>query len=892
MSTYRVTPHLCSLWLYWAACAAPPEVVAAETMAAMESAKVRYDIPAQPLVDALTQFGVQSRRQLMFDPDAIPARMVPAVQGVYTAREALNILISDSGLTYSVDDKNTIIVRRAARISSAPAISTSAAWAQSTAESERDRAPEAESSRLNEQIAEVQELIVTGSHIRGAQSASPVQSYDREFIERTGVATTRDFIRTLPQNFNGGLSETNASFSPANEAGLNVNLGSGVNLRGQGTDATLVLLDGRRLSAAGVGQFVDVSMIPLTAIKRVDVLTDGASAIYGADAVGGVVNFVLRDDYDGAETQVRWGTVTAGDNVEKSVGQTFGRNWGSGRALLSYEYYARDPLDSSDRGFTAGVVDPTWLLPEQRRHSVFLTGRQDLGANVGLFGTGFYSTREHRTFVGSNATTTVSSSAGELEQYGAVVGTKVDLARGWQADIAATMSRSETDSVSRRYNLPLSPSDPGLPEGSSITRTDLMAFDAKVDGDLFPVGGGQARAALGAQWRGESFEDDSALAYDDSRSVRAVFGELYVPFVSAANARSGVQRLELTLAGRYERYSDFGSSTTPKLGLLWAPLESLVLRSTFGKSFRAPQLRELSEANVQGILVDAPDPSAPGGTRLTMIGFGNNASLQAESAKTWTAGFDVQPAGLPGLTVGVTYFDIAFKDKIESVLTLFEVFTDPRYASLITYDPPPELIAYYNSRRFPVLNLTATQAPPEQAEAYFDARLRNLATVDTRGLDVNVSYAVDTAIGMFDLRLDGTYLFDKIQQLLPSDRPRDLVDTQYNPAALKLRGGLGWSSDKGWSASLFMNYVGDYADDRVLPEVKVDDWLTLDLQLAYAYPGTTGFLQGTRCSLSVLNVTDRDPPFVASSYNENINFDPDNASALGRFIALQLTKSW
>jgi outer membrane receptor protein involved in Fe transport len=419
-----------------------------------------------------------------------------------------------------------------------------------------------------------------------------------------------------------------------------------------------------------------------------------------------------------------------------------------------------------------------------------------------------------------------------------------------------------------------------------------MAFDAKVDGDLFPVGGGQARAALGAQWRGESFEDDSALAYDDSRSVRAVFGELYVPFVSAANARSGVQRLELTLAGRYERYSDFGSSTTPKLGLLWAPLESLVLRSTFGKSFRAPQLRELSEANVQGILVDAPDPSAPGGTRLTMIGFGNNASLQAESAKTWTAGFDVQPAGLPGLTVGVTYFDIAFKDKIESVLTLFEVFTDPRYASLITYDPPPELIAYYNSRRFPVLNLTATQAPPEQAEAYFDARLRNLATVDTRGLDVNVSYAVDTAIGMFDLRLDGTYLFDKIQQLLPSDRPRDLVDTQYNPAALKLRGGLGWSSDKGWSASLFMNYVGDYADDRVLPEVKVDDWLTLDLQLAYAYPGTTGFLQGTRCSLSVLNVTDRDPPFVASSYNENINFDPDNASALGRFIALQLTKSW
>ena len=111
-----------------------------------------------------------------------------------------------------------------------------------------------------------------------------------------------------------------------------------MNLRGLGAGSTLVLLNGRRISASGLNaQFFDVSNIPLTAIERVEVLTEGASAIYGADAIAGVVNFILRDEYEGAETRLSYGEDGKGDTAELLLGQVFGKGWDSGRFVLSYE---------------------------------------------------------------------------------------------------------------------------------------------------------------------------------------------------------------------------------------------------------------------------------------------------------------------------------------------------------------------------------------------------------------------------------------------------------------------------------------------------------------------------------------------------------------------------
>src|SRR5690606_7557618 len=149
-------------------------------------------------------------------------------------------------------------------------------------------------------------------------------------------------------------------------------LGSGVNLRGMGNAATLVLLNGQRLAPAGTGNFVDVGMIPASAIDRVEVLTDGASAIYGSDAVGGVVTFVLREDFEGGDTRIRYGTVTEGSSSEYRVSQTLGRAWSSGSFLGSYEFYKREALNTEARAATRMAPDPSDIFAGERRHSLFL----------------------------------------------------------------------------------------------------------------------------------------------------------------------------------------------------------------------------------------------------------------------------------------------------------------------------------------------------------------------------------------------------------------------------------------------------------------------------------------------------------------------------------------
>src|SRR5205085_1301234 len=112
--------------------------------------------------------------------------------------------------------------------------------------------------------------------------------FDRHDIDRTGFATTQEVIRTLPQVFGGGVTDE-TTINLTRDSTTNINRGSAVNLRGLGTTSTLLLVNGRRIAPSGFeGVFTDVSNIPLSAVERIEVLPDGASALYGSDAVGGV----------------------------------------------------------------------------------------------------------------------------------------------------------------------------------------------------------------------------------------------------------------------------------------------------------------------------------------------------------------------------------------------------------------------------------------------------------------------------------------------------------------------------------------------------------------------------------------------------------------------------
>jgi iron complex outermembrane receptor protein len=169
----------------------------------------------------------------------------------------------------------------------------------------------------------------------------------RAEIERSGFSTTQDFLRTLPQVFGGGPTQDTML---GREAGTNSARGSGVNLRGLDAGATLVLIDGKRIAPSGTkGVFEDVSNIPLSIVDHVDLLPDGASAKYGADAVGGVVNFVTRGNFSGIQSQARGGGVTNGSMGERQFSQLFGNTRDSGSELLSFEYFERDALRAQDR---------------------------------------------------------------------------------------------------------------------------------------------------------------------------------------------------------------------------------------------------------------------------------------------------------------------------------------------------------------------------------------------------------------------------------------------------------------------------------------------------------------------------------------------------------------
>lgn len=197
--------------------------------------------------------------------------------------------------------------------------------------------------------ARLEEVLVTGTKIRGAApTGSAVSTLGRDEIEAAAQATADRLVRQLPQMSSIGATE--GMVSGQFDAASNRSYGNGVNLRALGPDATLVLVNSHRIARSGTfGNFTDISVIPTIAIERVEVVADGASAIYGSDAIGGVVNLVLRDDFDGVRTAFRGGRGDGFDEWQMSA--LLGKSWGSGSFTLAAERNHRDNLPASERDY-------------------------------------------------------------------------------------------------------------------------------------------------------------------------------------------------------------------------------------------------------------------------------------------------------------------------------------------------------------------------------------------------------------------------------------------------------------------------------------------------------------------------------------------------------------
>jgi len=183
-------------------------------------------------------------------------------------------------------------------------------------------------------------ITVTGSRIRRTdiETASPVFQIDRAAIDNSGALTIGDFIQEVP-------SMAGAATNPS------VNNGGGdgsatVSLRGLGEDRTLLLVNGRRIVTQ------DVNSIPMAMVERVEILKDGASAIYGSDAIGGVVNFVLKKNFDGVETTINYGISSEEDGQRQGVSSTLGVSGERGNLIVSANYSKQEEVRSADRDYS------------------------------------------------------------------------------------------------------------------------------------------------------------------------------------------------------------------------------------------------------------------------------------------------------------------------------------------------------------------------------------------------------------------------------------------------------------------------------------------------------------------------------------------------------------
>jgi iron complex outermembrane recepter protein len=212
---------------------------------------------------------------------------------------------------------------------------------------------------------DLEEVVVTGSRIvrRDLEASSPLMTIDTQRLDQSSTISVETILNQMPQ-FTPAQSQFSAVGEIQTSPTVSLGIGTG-NLRGVGTNRTLVLVDGRRGQPVNASLVVDLNTIPAAAIQRVETITGGASAVYGADAIAGVVNFVLKDNYEGVSVNMQTAISDAGDGEDTLFSSLVGMNSASGNAnmLLGVEWYERDVAYQKNRDFFVdGWNDPTNVL--------------------------------------------------------------------------------------------------------------------------------------------------------------------------------------------------------------------------------------------------------------------------------------------------------------------------------------------------------------------------------------------------------------------------------------------------------------------------------------------------------------------------------------------------
>jgi iron complex outermembrane recepter protein len=817
-----------------------------------------------------------------------------------------------------------------------------------------------------EEASELDRIEVTGSRIKRAdvEGPLPVTVITREDIERAGDLNIADVLRY--STFNTGGSFVEQSGFAGGDQGT-----ARVDLRGLGSTRTLILIDGRRIASSptpgsGGSSAQNLNAIPLAAIERVEILRDGASAVYGADAIGGVVNVITRKDYQGLSITGTYTRPTEDGGDERYGAITMGLASDRGNVIVTLDHFERDFIMRTDRDFlfnvtpsplgfpgsflrrdpTTGAVVGLWEadarcpsafdtdpnFPDSRREFFAGTGEYcmfrfassagfsaaiqrdtltvnfnyEITDNTSAFGRFSFGRNEAQgifaaapaiftRFIGP--TNPINPTLGELgpgQGYlldlrfrFTTLGTRdsfstdnilenvfgfrgnLDVIGGMDWEFAVFHNRYRQRELGFGYGLisnffaavaagqynPFGPPNAAANALVAHTTTDDNQFrnvgmDGRVNFDLFDMANGPVGFAAGFEYHdteyfGESDAQSNAGNTFGSaggsaagkRANSALFAEVLVPIL---------HNLEAGFAVRHDRYNDFGSSNSPKLSVLYRPIDALVLRASAGRGFRAPDLRSLGNRGSQSFpaFVDAfgcnqnPTNTFLCTSQQREIRQGGNPDLEAEKSRQYSAGLVWNITN--DLSFGLDYYRIKLRNGIGSVSLAFIMANELRCR---TGQTPciPELVN--NVVRDTNGQLIIVNVVPS-----------NFTGIDTRGYDADIRYVMNTDFGRLGFSASMSYMQKYIFE--GSAGPNEFAGTFAFPKR-RMVGGINWSQGD-YSAGFNWTHIGGFCEQGggsapCVSATKVGSYNIFDASFAWNAPWNAQIQIGAR------NLANREP---------------------------------
>lgn len=853
------------------------------------------------------------------------------------------------------------------------------------------------------------EIVVTGTLIRGkAPVGSNAIDLGAKQIEETAATSATELLASVPQvtNYFNAVPVADLAIATNQIQITRPNIRN-ISPNNAASSGTLILFDSHRIASAGTSQAsVDPDVIPVGAIERVDIVTEGGSATYGADAVAGVINYVTRRRFDGVAIDGKYGF--ADDYWQWNANATVGKDWGSGSLYAAFSYSKSDDLFGRDRGFInrlgrttqnylplgrecvlpnltvnsvfsgitvfsasvaapnfqAGTVnacdtsDDSAIIPKVKRQGGLVSFSQDIDDKTTFDIRAFYSNRKTlatapstgsaqlpstfaipasvptpafplnflpRVATGSFSLAPVLGTASnrsttDITEGGVNMELKRQIGGDWE--IRGLLNWSRSDSRFRivqpnvaRLNAAgvagtINPFNLAASSQAAIADVmdnmlaaqavdDLLDVRIIAEGRIVDLPGGEMRLAVGAEYMHDSFKLRSvdnvrigtlgATAYNTySRNVKSVFGELLLPVIDM---------VEISAAGRYDDYEDFGSTFNPKIGVSIRPVDWIALRGNWGTSFTAPtpldQLRSSFNtiSSFPFVAFTRPgDTTAPGSFTVALQG--SQPGLKPQKADTWSVGFDMNPPVLDGLRLRLSYYNVKFRNILATPTPGVGIFTD-----------------FPNNIQTAVGGLSAAQlrafgalAPGgsavvetliSQGRVVYEAvdfRTGNFGILKVDGLDFGASLRIDTGFGGVDLSSNGNYQLNRKSRVTPDAAVVDVL--RYDNAKLRLQSSIG--ADIGsFRAQATWNHTSGY-DIVPLATVPVQEHVgafnTVDLFFKYTVPAESGVLKDLSFTLNVDNVLDEDPPvFFGTGPNQN---GYANGFTFGRMFVLGVAKKF